>query len=126
DQRDGVRIEDGPKRVRTYLGGELIADTTRPKLVWEVPYYPAYYFPREDVRTELLTPNGQTRHSTSRGEAQNFRVKGGHREAEDLAWSYQTPRQENVKIAGLVAFFNEKVDLIVDGERQERPKTHFS
>ncbi len=49
DQRDGVRIEDGPKRVRTYLGGELIADTTRPKLVWEVPYYPAYYFPREDV-----------------------------------------------------------------------------
>ena len=54
DQRDGVRIEDGPKRVRTYLGGELIADTTRPKLVWEVPYYPAYYFPHQDVRTELL------------------------------------------------------------------------
>ena len=62
EQRDGVRIEDGPKRVRTYLGGELIADTTRPKLVWEVPYYPAYYFPREDVRMELLTPNGRTRH----------------------------------------------------------------
>jgi len=248
DQRDGVRIEDGPKRVRTYLGGELIADTTRPKLVWEVPYYPAYYFPREDVRTELLTPNGNTRHSPSRGEAQNFTVKGGNRQAEDaawhypespveelhglirfdwdamdgwfeedeevfvhphdpysridilhssrhveievngvtvadthqptllfetglptryyipkvdvrldlltptatttgcaykgfarywtveaggesfedLAWSYPTPLPENVKIAGLVAFLNEKLDIIVDGERQERPKTHFS
>ena len=54
DQRDGVRVEDGPKRVRAYLGGEVIADTTRPKLVWEVPYYPAYYFPRDDVRMELL------------------------------------------------------------------------
>ena len=37
-----VRVEDGPKRVRTYLGGELIADTVSPKLVWEVPYYPTY------------------------------------------------------------------------------------
>jgi uncharacterized protein (DUF427 family) len=246
--REGVRIEDGPKRVRTYLGGELIADTTRPKLVWEVPYYPAYYFPREDVRMELLTPSGRTQHSTSRGDAHLFTVKGGNREAEDaawhypespveelrglirfdwdamdgwfeedeevfvhphdpysridilhssrhvqvevngvtvadthqptllfetglptryyfpkldvrldlltptdttsgcaykgfarywsveaggetfedLAWSYRTPLPENAKIAGLVAFYNEKVDLVIDGERRQRPETHFS
>jgi uncharacterized protein (DUF427 family) len=54
--QERIPIEDGPKRVRTYLGGELIADTKHLKLVWEVPYYPAYYFPREDVRMELLTP----------------------------------------------------------------------
>ena len=102
DQRDGVRIEDGPKRVRTYLGGELIADTTRPKLVWEVPYYPAYYFPREDVRTELLTPNGNTRHSPSRGEAQNFTVKGGNRQAEDAAWHY--PESPVEELRGLIRF----------------------
>ncbi len=75
DTRERVRIEDGPKRVRTYLGGELIADTKRPKLVWEVPYYPAYYFPQADARMELLSPNGHTRRSTSRGEAHNFNVK---------------------------------------------------
>jgi uncharacterized protein (DUF427 family) len=45
---------------------------------------------------------------------------------EDVVWSYPTPLPENVKIAGLVAFYNEKVDLIVDGERLERPKTKFS
>jgi hypothetical protein len=56
--RERVHIEDGPKRVRTYFGGELIADTKRLKLVWEVAYYPAYYLPQEDVRMELLTPNG--------------------------------------------------------------------
>ena len=49
-----IRIETGAKRVRAYLGGELVADTTRPVLVWEVPYYPAYYFPLADVRAELL------------------------------------------------------------------------
>jgi hypothetical protein len=45
-----VRVEQGAKRVRAYLGGELVADTIRPRLVWEVPYYPAYYVPLADVR----------------------------------------------------------------------------
>jgi len=62
ETRERVHIEDGPKRVHTYFGGELIADTKRLKLVWEVPYWPAYYFPRQDVRTELLTPNKHTQH----------------------------------------------------------------
>ena len=52
EMRERVHIEEGPKRVRAYLGGELIADTKRLKLVWEVPYYPAYYFPREDVQMD--------------------------------------------------------------------------
>ena len=37
-----VRVEQGAKRVRAYLGGEVVADTIRPRLVWEVPSYPAY------------------------------------------------------------------------------------
>jgi uncharacterized protein (DUF427 family) len=56
--RGRVRIEPGTKRVRVMLGGEIIADTTSPLLVWEVPYYPTYYFPPGDVRTDLLVPTG--------------------------------------------------------------------
>jgi uncharacterized protein (DUF427 family) len=52
--RGRVRVESAAKRVRAYLGGETVADTTRPILVWEAPYYPTYYFPVDDVRTELL------------------------------------------------------------------------
>jgi uncharacterized protein (DUF427 family) len=44
----------------------------------------------------------------------------------DLAWSYRTPLPESQKVAGLIAFYNEKVDLYVDGERQDRPTTKFS
>ena len=47
-------MEAGHKRVRAYLGGELVADTIHPLLVWEIPYFPAYYLPEADVRTDLL------------------------------------------------------------------------
>lgn len=49
-------MEDGAKRVRAYLGGAPVADTTRPRLVWEVPYYPTYWLPEVDVRAERLPP----------------------------------------------------------------------
>jgi hypothetical protein len=72
-----VRVEQGAKRVRAYLGGEVVADTTRPRLVWEVPSYPAYYFPVEDVRTDLMIATATVTHSPSRGDAQHFTIKAG-------------------------------------------------
>jgi uncharacterized protein (DUF427 family) len=245
----GVRVERGAKRVRAYLGGVPVADTTRPLLVWEKPYYPTYYFPLDDVRTELLEPDsGPAVHSPSRGDGRIFAVTAGGKEAagaalrygespleelrdairfewdamdawfeedeqvfthprdpytrvdilqssrhirvevdgvtvaesakptllfetglparyylpkphvrmdllvptdsvshcpykgqaewwsvragdevrEDLAWSYRTPLPESQKVAGLVAFYNEKVALYVDGVLQDRPSTKFS
>ncbi len=246
--RGRVRVEQGAKRVRAYLGGELIADTTRPLYVWERPYYPAYYFPAADVRGELLEEHGSESHSPSRGDARILTVRTRTRKApgaalhyvespieeledtirldwdamdawfeedeevfthprdpytrvdilpssrhvrvevdgvtiaesrsprvlfetglppryylpkthvrmdllartgtvshcpykgqaeywsvragdvvhEDLAWSYPTPLPESERIAGLVTFYNEKVDLDVDGVRLERPTTKFA
>jgi uncharacterized protein (DUF427 family) len=75
--RGRVRVERGAKRIRAFLGGELVADTTSPLLVWEKPYYPAYYLPVEDVRTELLTADGGVTHSPSRGDGRTFTVAAG-------------------------------------------------
>jgi uncharacterized protein (DUF427 family) len=246
--RGRIRIEEGAKRIRAYLGGEVVADTTRPMLVWEKPYYPAYYFPVADVRAELLEADGGVARSPSRGDGRTFTIRAGGREApgaalryedspleelrdlirldwdamdawfeedeevfthprdpytrvdilpssrhvrvevdgvtvaestsprllfetglpvryylpkthvhmdllvptdslthcpykgeaewssvrangslhEDLAWSYPSPLPESQKIAGLVAFYDEKVDVYVDGVRQVRPRTIFS
>jgi uncharacterized protein (DUF427 family) len=248
DKRERVHVEQGAKRIRAYLGGEVVVDTTRPVLVWEKPYYPAYYFHAADMRAELLNEDGELAHSPSRGDARTFTVRAGGTEApgaairyvdspveelhglvrlewdamdawfeedeqvfthprdpytrvdilpssrhvrvevdgvtvaesakptllfetglparyylpktsvrmdllthtdsvsgcpykgqaeywsvragdrvhEDLAWSYRTPLPESQKIAGLVAFYNEKVDIYVDGVLQQRPKTKFS
>jgi uncharacterized protein (DUF427 family) len=247
--RGRIRIESGSKRVRAYLGGELVADTTAPLLVWERPYYPAYYFPLADVRTELLeaddgavvrspsrghgrtftiraggkvahgaavrhhespilplrdairldwdamdawfeedeevfthprdpytrvdilpssrhvrvevdgvtvaesasprllfetglpvryylpkphvrmdllTPTDTASHCPYKGQAAYWSVRAGDSVHADLAWSYATPLPESQKIAGLVCFYNEKVDVYVDGVLQERPSTKFS
>ena len=83
-----MRVEQGHKRVRTYLGGELVADSVRPLLVWEIPYFPAYYLPAGDVRSELLVESDKREHSPSRGDAKFFHVKTGRAEAADAAWTY--------------------------------------
>ncbi|MEV0632924.1 DUF427 domain-containing protein [Nonomuraea wenchangensis] len=242
--RGRVRVERTAKRVRAYLGGRAVADTTAALLVWEVPYYPTYYFPLADVEESALKATGATTHSPSRGEGVVHTVTSGAAEApdaaltypdspleeirghvrfewdamdawfeedeevyvhprdpytrvdilptsrhvrvevdsvtvadsrgarvlfetglparyylpktdvrldllertdtvthcpykgtaeywsvngrKDLAWSYRTPLPESERIAGLVAFYNEKLDIYVDGELQERPRTKFS
>ena len=212
-----TRIERGAKRVRAVLGGEVVADTIRPVLVWEVPYYPTYYLPAEDVRTDriprsalrhgkqldelrglvkldwhsmdawfeedeevfthprdpytrvdilpssrhvrveldgvvvaesasprllfetglptryylpkphvridLLTPTATESHCPYKGQAEYWSFGDDH---PDVAWSYRTPLPESEKIAGLVAFYNERADIFVDDVLQERPVTKFS
>jgi uncharacterized protein (DUF427 family) len=97
--RGSVRVEPGHKRVRTYLNGELVADTRTPFLVWEVPYYPTYYLPAADVRASLL-PSGETRHSPSRGEAEVLHVKTATATAERAALRYPSSPLEPLR--GLV------------------------
>lgn len=87
-QRRRVRLEPGSKRIRAYLGGELIADTVKPLLVWEKPYYPVYYFPESDVRLDLLTVTGETTRSPSRGDATLFTVATATAESRGAAYRH--------------------------------------
>ena len=87
DRRGLVKVETGQKRVRVYLRGKLVADTLRPLLVWEVPYYPTYYVPLTDVRADL-DPNGITEHSPSRGDATGYDVAVEGMRAEGAALRY--------------------------------------
>jgi uncharacterized protein (DUF427 family) len=84
---DTVRVERADRRVRVLLGGLVVADTTAPRLVWERPYYPTYYLPAADVRTDLLVDTGEAHRSRS-GEARVLTVKVGDREAASAARWY--------------------------------------
>jgi uncharacterized protein (DUF427 family) len=95
-QRGRVRTEPSSKRVRTYLGGELVADTTHALLVWENPHYPAYYIPVADV-VATLVPTATTSHSPSRGDAVQFSVKTNGAEAADGAWQYPDSPLEAIR-----------------------------
>ncbi|MEO6467482.1 MAG: DUF427 domain-containing protein [Acidimicrobiia bacterium] len=95
--RGRVHVEDGPKRVRVYFRGELLADTTHVKLVYEVPYYPQYYVPITDVRMERLQASETVTHSPSRGDATHFDVSAGQHSAPDTAWQYRTSPLEELR-----------------------------
>ena len=93
--RGRVRVEQGDKRIRAYLGGEVVADTSRPLLVWEKPYYPAYYFPAADVRLDLLSEDEGVAHSPSRGDAKILTLRVGEHERPGAALLYeQSPFDE--------------------------------
>src|SRR5260370_15748009 len=75
-----VRVEPGAKRVRAYLNGELVADTRRPFLVWERPYYPTYYLPASDVRAAVTAKEAGTGAATTT--ATRGRIRSARRPAE--------------------------------------------
>jgi uncharacterized protein (DUF427 family) len=97
DQRGGVRVERSAKRVRAYLNGVAVADTTRPLLVWEKPYYPAYYLPVADVRTDLFVASDTVTHSPIRGDAVHFNIKVNDVERVDAVWQYNDSPIEELR-----------------------------
>lgn len=113
-----TRIEPGAKRIRAYLDGHEVADTTQPLLVWEKPYYPTYYFPVSDVRAELV-PSGKTEHSPSRGEGHLHNVVISGASAPDAAVTYPgSPIQElrdyvRLDWASMTAWFEEDEQVFV-------------
>ncbi|MFI7427720.1 DUF427 domain-containing protein [Micromonospora sp. NPDC049836] len=115
------------RHVRVELDGTVLAESTSPVLVFETGLPTRYYLNRTDLRAGLLVAS-QTRTSCPyKGRTSAWwSVRLGATVHPDLAWSYGFPTAALLPIAGLVAFYNEKVDLIVDGERLDRPRTHFS
>jgi uncharacterized protein (DUF427 family) len=82
------------------LGGEVVADTADALLVWEIPFYPTYYFPESDVNMDALIDSGETKDSPSRGLATLYTVKAGGKEGS--AYGYAEPDIE--QLAGHIVF----------------------
>ncbi|MEV0157129.1 DUF427 domain-containing protein [Micromonospora sp. NPDC050686] len=115
------------RRVRVELDGMLLAESVSPVLVFETGLPTRYYLDRTAVDFGHLVPSTTTTACPYKGRTSEYwSVRVGDAVHSDLAWSYLFPTGALLPIAGLVAFYNEKVDLIVDGERLARPRTHFS
>jgi uncharacterized protein (DUF427 family) len=120
-----VDIRRSSRHVRIELDGEPIADSSRPTLVFETRLPMRFYLPREDVLVALHPSEKRTR-CAYKGEASYWSFDAAGRRHDDLAWTYEQPLPDAAALAGLVAFFDDKVDVIVDGERRERPATVYS
>ena len=111
------RLETTSAHVRVALAGETIADTRRAVRVLETSQPPAFYIPPKDVRTELLEPTTTRTFCEWKGNASYYTVRVGAHEAVDAAWAYLDPTPEFSQIAGWFAFYAQKLDCFVSGER---------
>jgi uncharacterized protein (DUF427 family) len=120
-----VDVRRSSRAVRIELDGDVLADTTGARMLFETGLPVRYYLPREDIRV-ALEPSSRRSYCPYKGEASYWSVDAGGRRREDLGWSYEQPLPDGPLVAGLVSFWTEVVDVVLDGERQERPGGVFA
>jgi uncharacterized protein (DUF427 family) len=102
--------------------GGLLAESSRPLLLFETLLPTRFYLPRADVIVDL-EPSETVSYCAYKGRASYLSLPDG---PADIAWTYHQPLREAEPVRDLVAFFNERVDVIVDGQPRQRPITPFS
>lgn len=113
---DAVRSS---RHVQVRLGDTVLADSGSPVLVFETGLPTRYYLPASDLRHEHLSRSGGTRTSCPYKGTTSYYLSAAIDGAviEDIAWCYSFPTAAVSAIAGLVAFYQDKVDVLVDGQR---------
>jgi len=116
--------------VRVELDGVVLADAGSAVMVFETGLPTRYYLSRTDVDFAHLIPTDTVTACPYKGTTSGYwsvRAAGNEQGTvhADLAWSYDFPTRQLLPIAGMIAFYNEKVDTILDGQRLDRPQTHF-
>jgi uncharacterized protein (DUF427 family) len=117
-----VDILASSRHVVVEIDGVRVADSRQPRILFETGLPPRYYLPLTDVRLDLLRPSGATSCCPYKGTATYWSCG----DLDDIAWTYRTTLPESHKVVGLVCFYDERVDVTLDGVRQERPCTHLA
>ncbi|WP_175407948.1 DUF427 domain-containing protein [Streptomyces sp. TRM64462] len=115
------------RHVQVAIGGTTVAETRTPVLLFETRLPVRYYFPRDDVRLDLLTPTDHVTRCPYKGLATDYWSWTGPGDVPpNVAWSYPAPLPAAHEITGMIAFYNEFVDLTVDEQPLQRPVTYFT
>jgi uncharacterized protein (DUF427 family) len=127
DPHHRIEVLRSARHVRVALRDEILAETHRPVLLLESHLPARFYIPKLDVRAELLVPSATVSRCPYKGVAsQWWSAADEHGVVTDVAWSYPAPTLECSGIANHICFFQERVDVFVDGELLPRPQTPWS
>jgi uncharacterized protein (DUF427 family) len=118
-----IDVLSSDRRIRISLDGELLAETDRALGLFESNLPARWYIPREDVVAELEPSDTITR-CPYKGVASYYSLSLA--DGKDLVWYYEEPSAEVGRIKGLLCFFNERVEIELDGELQKRPESAWS
>jgi uncharacterized protein (DUF427 family) len=122
------RVEALPssRHVEVAIADVVVASSTRPVLLFETDLPTRFYLPPEDVRLDLLEATDNTSVCPYKGRADGYWSWPGPPQVANIAWSYSDPAPAVGAVRGRVAFYNELVDITVDGVPQQRPRSPFS
>jgi uncharacterized protein (DUF427 family) len=120
-----IDVLPSSRQVQLEVDGVVLADSSRPALLFETMLPTRYYLPRADVTADLIPSDTKT-WCAYKGQASYFSVSVGGRLVRDIAWTYPDPRHDALQVRDLIAFFDERVDVTLDGERRPRPVTPWS
>lgn len=121
-----VDVLPSTRHVIIEIDGTVVADSTNPSILYETGLPARYYLPASDVRTDLLTPTDTSSACPYKGVAHYWSAVIDGATHTDVAWGYDAPLPESRDVAGLVCFYNERVDVTIDGEPADRPVTKFA
>jgi uncharacterized protein (DUF427 family) len=105
-----VTLEASPRRVRVKFNGEWVADSSAAHLLFETRHLPVYYFPRADVRMDLLAPTDHHSFCPYKGTASYWTIRVGDKASENAVWGYPDPFDEVPALKDFVAFYWDRVD----------------
>lgn len=120
-----IDIRNSSGHITVKMEGATLAETSRAVLLYETLLPPRLYMPPEDVRFDVLEPSATTTVCPYKGRAKYFSYPASPK-GKDIAWRYDSRFPDATQIHNLVCFFNERVDVSVDGEQQEKPVTPWS
>ena len=109
-----ITIKPSSQLVVVRVGGEVVAESRRSVVLVETGLTNRYYLPRDDVRMDQLRPTASATTCPFKGQASYWSLELDGEVHDDIAWSYEQPIPEAEKIAGLVCFYNERVEITVD------------
>jgi uncharacterized protein (DUF427 family) len=119
-----VDVRASSRHVRVSLDGVILADSTSARSLFETGLPTRWYVPREDLIGQL-EPSELTSTCAYKGHASYLSLPG-QASGENIAWYYADPLHDAAAVKDFVAFFDERVDIEIDGKRQERPLTPWS
>ena len=115
-----VTIEPCAKWIRVMHNGEYIADTRQAVLLHETNHVPVYYFPKEDVRLDLMEPTDHVTQCPYKGDASYLTLKvPGASDIENSVWIYSQPMKDCPDISNYIAFYWNKVDHWFEEDEEE-------
>jgi uncharacterized protein (DUF427 family) len=121
-----IDIKELDAHVVVEIDGVVVAESGEVVVLRETGLPPRYYLPLEHVRSDVLRETPKQTECPWKGEASYWSVELDDATHDNVVWTYTSPIESAAAIEGRLAFFNERVDHIIDGERQERPETPWS